>query len=87
MRSLSNAVAQLPDERLFHMKSRPLASNSEKELADLLRVARNSRLFLIGPFRRRSRGFVFGFTDAVITETELKELQMTGSYAWQVLRS
>jgi len=75
MRSLSNAVAQLTNERVFHMKARPLASDSEKELADLLRVARNSRLFLIGPFRRRSGDFVFGFTDTVVTETELRELQ------------
>ncbi len=39
----------IANARLLHMKSKPLTSDGEKELADLLRVARNSRLVPIGP--------------------------------------
>jgi len=55
-----------------------LASNSEKELASLLRLGRKSELVLIGPFRRRNGTFIFGFADMVITVNERRELKQAG---------
>lgn len=60
--------------------------DSEKELADLLRAARNSGLVLVGPFRRRNGSFVFSFGDTVITESELKELYKSGKLSLAGIR-
>jgi hypothetical protein len=57
------------------MKYWSRTSASEKELGDLLRVARHDGVFLVGPFRRRNGSFVFGCAETVITDTELRELQ------------